>query len=518
MEEAGPTTSPAPLLRLRGIYKDFPGTRALDGVDLDLAAGEIHALVGENGAGKSTLMNILGGIYPDFQGEMALDGNPIHPRSPRDADRLGLRIIHQELTLVPPMTVAQNIVLGQEPCGVVCGVNREQIRRRAEHILADLGFDLPLDAPVESLGTGQQQLVEIAHAFSKGSVSSHGSDSSPDMRVLILDEPTAALAQAGVQRLFTVLRDLRSRGLALIYISHRLAELPQIADRVTVLRDGQIVGTWPIADITMAEVSRLMMGRDLRDAFPPRGKAREDVLLSVRDLNLPGRLHNVSFDLHAGEVLGIAGLVGAGRTELLRCLFGAEKYTGEVKLSGEDVRISSPRDARRLGLALIPEDRRGQGLVLGRPVDENLALTMLRELAPGGIVGRGRLATYARELIARFAIHPSDPSVTAGNLSGGNQQKIAVAKWVATKPRVFLFDEPTRGLDVGTKTDIYRLLADLAAEGHGVIVVSSEMPEVIGLSHRILVLCEGHLGGEMSGDATTEDSVLALCTVGGDAS
>ncbi len=514
MEEAGPTTSPVPgpLLRLRGIVKDFPGTRALDGVDLDLAAGEIHALVGENGAGKSTLMNILGGIYPDYQGEMTLDGRIIHPRSPRDADRLGVRIIHQEMNLVQPMTVAQNIVLGQEPCGVVCGVNREQVRLRAEHIVADLGFDLPLDAPVESLGTGQQQLVEVAHAFAQGSASSH------DMRVLVLDEPTAALAQADVQRLFTVLRDLRQRGLALIYISHRLAELPQIADRVTVLRDGQVVGTWPIADVTMAEVSRLMMGRDLREAFPPRGKARDDILLSVRNLDLAGRLHNVSFDLHAGEVLGIAGLVGSGRTELLRCLFGAEKCTGKIELAGEAVMIASPRDARHLGLALIPEDRRGQGLVLGRPVGENLALTMLRELAPGGIVGHKRLAAYARDLIARFGVSPPDPFATAGNLSGGNQQKVAVAKWVATKPRVFLFDEPTRGLDVGTKADIYRLLADLAAEGHGVIVVSSEMPEVIGLAHRILVLCEGRLGGETSGEAATEDSVLALCTVGGDAS
>jgi ribose transport system ATP-binding protein len=485
--------------------KDFPGVRALDGVDLDIAAGEVHALVGENGAGKSTLMNVVGGIITDYDGEMSLDGRPLRLRGPRDADRLGIRVIHQELTLVPPMTVAENICLGQEECGLAgLGVSRSCVRQRAAAILDDLGFDLPLEAPVEALGTGQQQLVEVAHAFAR------------EMRVLILDEPTAALVPADVDRLFRVLKDLRARGLAIVYISHRLAELPRIADRVTVLRDGRVVGTYQTGDVSMAEVARLMMGRDLREAFPERRAPGHDVLMSVRGLSLPGRLHDISFDLRAGEILGLAGLVGAGRTELLRCLFGAEAVAAKVEVAGGQAVVRSPRDARRLGLALVPEDRRGQGLVLGRPVAENLALTTMTRLAPRGFLGRRRLMDYARDLIARFKVSPPDPSAEVGNLSGGNQQKVAIAKWVATAPRVYLFDEPTRGLDVGARAEVYRLIADLAAEGHGVIVVSSEVPEVIGLAHRVLVLCGGRIAAEMNAAGATEDAVLAVCA--GDAS
>jgi len=489
----------SPVLRLTGITKDFPGTRALDGVDFEVASGEIHALVGENGAGKSTLMNVIGGIYPGYTGQVELQGSRARMSGPRDADRLGLRVIHQELSLVPRMTVAENIMLGQEPAGRWrIGVDRVKVRERAQLILADLGFALPLDQPVEQLGTGQQQLVEIAHAFAR------------EMRVLVLDEPTAALPQADVGRLFGVLRDLRARGLAIIYISHRLAELPHIADRVTVLRDGRSLGTYAMTDLSMGDVSRLMLGRDLQDAFPPRGPVGTEVLLSVRDLQWPGRIDGVSFELHAGEVLGLAGLIGAGRTEVLRCLFGAGPKPCRIGVLGQEVLVGSPRDAARRGLALIPEDRRGQGLVLCRPVAENVVLASLRRLGRWGLVRRQQVFERARELMVRFAVSPADPDTPVGNLSGGNQQKVVVAKWVATQPRVFLFDEPTRGLDVGTKAEIYRLIAELAAAGHGVLIVSSELPEVIGLAHRILVLREGRVAAEVPGERADEDQLLRL--------
>ena len=493
--------APGPLvLRLTGITKDFPGTRALDGVDFEVASGEIHALVGENGAGKSTLMNIIGGIYPDYTGQVDLHGKRVRMSGPRDANRLGIRVIHQELSLVPRMTVAENIMLGQEPASRWrIGIDRVKVRERAQAILADLGFALPLEQPVEQLGTGQQQLVEIAHAFAR------------EMRVLVLDEPTAALPQADVGRLFGVLRDLKARGLAVIFISHRLAELPRIADRVTVLRDGRSLGTHAMTDLSMGDVSRLMLGRDLQDAFPPRNPVQTEVLLAVRDLQWPGRLEGITFELHVGEVLGIAGLIGAGRTELLRCLFGAGPKPCRISILGDEATVGSPREAAQRGLALIPEDRRGQGLVLCRPVAENAVLASLRRLGRWALVSRQQVLERARELVARFAVSPADPNMLAANLSGGNQQKVVVAKWVATQPRVFLFDEPTRGLDVGTKAEIYRLIAELAGAGHGVLIVSSELPEIIGLAHRILVLREGRIAAEVPGERADEDQLLRLC-------
>ncbi len=494
-----PATDQPPLLKLTGVTKDFSGTRALDGVDFEVRAGEIHALVGENGAGKSTLMNIIGGVHAADAGQMTVAGQPVHPSSPHDSDRLGIRVIHQELTLVPQLTVAQNIMLGQEPRTALGGVNRAALRDRAHAILADLGFELPLEGRVEDLGAGQQQLVEIAHAFAR------------DMRVLILDEPTATLSHADVARLFSVLRDLRARGLGLVYISHRLAELPQIADRVTVLRDGKVVTTCPVGEVSMAQVSRLMLGRDLEGAFPPRVAPQPTVLLRVTDLQLPCRLFGISFELRAGEVLGLAGLLGAGRTELVRAIFGAEGVRPRVEVAGRAIRVRSPRHARSLGLALIPEDRRGEGLVLARPVAENLALTVLGTLAPFGWIARRKLRAHAQAAIQRFSVRPADPEALAGTLSGGNQQKVVVAKWVTTQPRVFLFDEPSRGIDVGTKTELYALISRLAAAGHGVVVVSSELPELIGLAHRILVLHEGRLTAELAGEGADEERLLALC-------
>lgn len=488
------------MLEMRGIRKAFPGVQALGGVDLRLAAGEVLALVGENGAGKSTLMKILAGAERPDAGTILLDGAPVEFRSPHAARQAGIAVIHQEFNLVPALSARENIFLGQEATRLGF-VRRLAERRQAQDLVESLGGRFDVDQAVRRLSTAQQQLVEIARALVQRA------------RVLVLDEPTAALTERETERLFDLVRDLRLQGLGLIHISHRLEEVFRIADRIQVLRDGATVGERPVAGTDRAELIRLMVGRELKDEFPPRIAApRGNILLEATGLRRGQAVRGVDLAVRAGEILGLAGLVGAGRTETLRLLFGADRRdAGSMRLHGQDLRIDSPRDAIAAGVGLLPEDRKTQGLVLGMSVRDNFALPNLGELSRCGFVRRGKERTAFDAYAERLRLKAASPRQPVRLLSGGNQQKIVLAKWLARRCEVLLFDEPTRGVDVGARHEIYLLLRDLAAQGKAVILASSELPELLGLCDRLLVLREGSVVGEVvPGGAGDQERVLAL--------
>ncbi|HLA78601.1 MAG TPA: ATP-binding cassette domain-containing protein [Vicinamibacteria bacterium] len=500
------------LLELTAIRKDFPGVRALDGVSFDLQAGEVHALCGENGAGKSTLIKVLCGFFPShsFEGEIRLDGRAVRFDSLRAGEEHGIALIAQELALVPELSVAENLLLGREP--VRHGLIRwDVVRTQARRALDRVGLAIDPERPVRELGIGQQQLVEIAKALAK------------DARILVLDEPTAALTEADTERLLTVLRELRSRGVAAIYISHRLEEVFKIADRITVLRDGRSVGTERTDAITRQRVIALMVGRELKDLCPRPPAASGPVVLgvarwSVADPNNPGRqvVQDVNLEVRAGEVLGIGGLMGAGRTALLSSLFGAARspVNGELRLPGRSslAPFASPAEAIAAGLALVSEDRKRYGLLLEAAVGENLTLATLRRFVRHGLLDAAAQAREAGSQCASLRIKTPGLDALAGRLSGGNQQKIVLGKWLLAKPRVLLLDEPTRGIDVGAKAEIYDLVSRLAASGLAVLLVSSELPELLGLSHRILVLSQGRPTAELPADEATAERVMAAAT------
>jgi D-xylose transport system ATP-binding protein len=513
-------TSAIPLLEMRGITRTFPGVRALDGVDFDLRGGEIHALVGENGAGKSTLLRVLGAVhaYPTYQGDVLVDGAVRRFRSVRDAEAAGIAVVYQELSLVAPLTVAENIVLGHEPrrFGVVDAVVMRECATRA---MAALHVALDVDTPVERLGLGRQQLVEIAKALAR------------DARVLVLDEPTAALTSGEVDALFEVLNRLRARGIGIIYVSHRIAEVFRMADRITVLRDGRSVGTGPVGDFDERRMVALMVGRTVDTLFPgPRPAAGPIVLdvkhLSVEDPHAPRRtphrrggtapasarllVDDVSFTVHAGEVLGMGGLIGAGRTELLLALFGAApgRCTRTLLVSGHIVTIRTPREAMAHGLALLGEDRARLGLFPDQPVTGNITLAALRRVSLGVVTSPARERNAAERVIRELGIHPRDPQVRAGTLSGGNQQKVLLGRWLLTEPRVLLLDEPTRGVDVGAREEIYAQIDRLARQGLAIVVVSSDLPELVGLSDRVLVLRQGRVAAQFDREHVTAEAVM----------
>ncbi len=491
--------SGAPLLRMRGISKSFPGVRALDGVDLSLASGEVVAVMGENGAGKSTLMRILGGAHAADAGTIEIDGRPVPMATPLESRQAGVSVIYQEFNLIPGLTAAENIFLGQERTrlGFLAAAAE---RRRAAELFALLGADIDLDAPCRSLTTAQQQLVEIAKALAF------------DTRILVMDEPSAALTAHEVARLLSLIRDLRSRGLGILYISHRLDEVLAIADRVAILRDGRNVGTLAIGDVTRRELIERMVGRELKDEFPPRRTNPGAVRLEVRGLRRGTAVRDVGFDVRRGEILGLAGLVGAGRTEAVRLLFGADaREAGEVRLDGVPLEIRSPQDAIAAGIGLLTEDRKLQGLVLGHSVRENFALPNLGWLSRNGFVQRRRELDELEGHVRRLSIRLSGHEQRAGQLSGGNQQKVVLAKWLARNCDVLVFDEPTRGIDAGAKYEIYVLLNDLAAQGKSIIMISSELPELLGLADRILVLHDGRVTGEIpDARVATPEDVMSL--------
>ncbi len=496
----------AALLEARAITKRFPGVTALREVSFDLRPGEVHALCGENGAGKSTLIKLLSGLHPhgSYEGELCVEGRPAQFHSISDAQRDGIAVIYQELALVPELTIAENIFLGCEPRRGPL-LDWEKLHTAARAALAQVGLTLSTDTPVSRLGVGQQQLVEIAKALSKRT------------RILILDEPTAALAEREVDTLLALIRDLRARGIACIYISHKLDEVFAVADRITVLRDGATISTHATAAISKHRVIHDMVGREIQDLFPRVAPAPGEILLQVENLSAapaagqPAQLHDISFAVRAGEVLGIGGLMGAGRTELLMHLFGAwgARLGGQVTLAGRPLPFSSPVETLARGLALVSEDRKRYGLVLARDIGFNLSLSSITRLRRGLFVDEETEVRTNQKFFASLRVKAPSLETPVGTLSGGNQQKVVIGKALMTEPRVIFLDEPTRGIDVGAKLEVYELINRLTAAGQAVVLVSSELPELMGMSDRILMLHAGRVGGTFTRHAATPANLLA---------
>jgi len=492
----------APLVEMIDIDKAFPGVRALSRARFELRAGEVHALMGENGAGKSTLMKILSGVYTRDAGEVRLSGRPVEIGSPREAQDLGIGIIHQELALMRDLTAAQNIFIGREPrrFGIL---DESQLNRDAQAIFDSMNLKLDPQVRVETLTIARQQMVEIAKALSYRS------------RVLVMDEPTAALNDAEIAELFAIINRLKAEGVGIVYISHKMDEIKRISDRVTVMRDGEYVGTVPAADTPIETIISMMVGRTLaNEALVIPNTSTAPVALEVRNLSRGRDIRDVSFSLRKGEILGFAGLMGAGRTEVARAIFGADpRESGEIWVNGQRVGISSPRDAVRAGIGYLSEDRKHFGFATGLDVRNNIALASLeRFTGPGGLLDDGAMRVTALDYIKKLAIKTPGDTQEARLLSGGNQQKVVIAKWLLRDCDILIFDEPTRGIDVGAKAEIYRLLIALAAEGKAIIVISSELPEVLRLSHRIAVMCEGRLTGFLPGGASQEE-IMRLATL-----
>ena len=492
----------ASLLELRGITKRFPGVVALDGVSFKLRQGEVHALCGENGAGKSTLMKILSGVYQPDGGEIVYKGAPVRFASSVDAERVGIAIIHQELNLVPHLSVAENIFLAREPRRGLF-VDRARLRTDTEALLARLKLDVDPAAQVKSLSMAQQQMVEIAKALSLKA------------EILIMDEPTSSLTESETVRLFEIINELKRDGVAIVYISHRLDEFQHIVDRVTVMRDGKFISSAPFAGLTIDRIVADMVGRSLDQQFPPRhSHPSDEVLLDVKGLARSGVFGPVSFTLRRGEILGFAGLMGAGRTETARAIFGADPVSaGSVSLHGRQLHIGSPIDAIRHGIAYLSEDRKSQGLAVRMSVAANLTLTGVDTLANrAGLIDFVREDEVAREYIRTLDIKTPWPGQLVKHLSGGNQQKIAIGKWLFRQSRIMIFDEPTRGIDVGAKYAIYELLDRLAAEGVGVILISSELPEIMGMTDRVAVFHEGRINGILDTRSTSQEEIMHLAS------
>lgn len=489
-----------PFIQFRQITKRFAGVTALDGVSLSIERGECHGLMGENGAGKSTLGKVLAGIHRPDEGVFLIDGKPHQFHSPADALRAGVGMVHQELAFCPDLTVAENLVMGQYPRRMGFLIDRAEMRRRAGQLLSQIGVALDVDQPMRALSTAQEQLVQIAAAVGTNA------------RIIVFDEPTSSLSEPEAQQLFSLIESLKARGVTTIYVSHRMPELFRLCDKISVLRDGKYVGTLDRANATQDAIVRMMIGRSVQDYFPQHlsGKPGE-TLLEVRGLSSPGQFRDVSFDVRAGEIVGFAGLVGAGRSEVAKAIFGLDRSaTGEVRMEGRGVPLGSVQDAMRMRIGLLPEDRKRQGLVLMMSCRSNLSLAMLDRLRRMGLLAKSQEKSVTEDYFRKLRVKSPSIETPVAALSGGNQQKVAIAKWLARDAKLLIVDEPTRGVDVGAKAAIHELIDELARQGVGIMLISSELPEVLNLSTRVIVMREGKIVGEVPREQATQEHVLCL--------
>ncbi|NTW00876.1 MAG: sugar ABC transporter ATP-binding protein [Oscillochloris sp.] len=483
------------LLEMKSIGKTFPGVKALQGVNLTIREGQVHALLGENGAGKSTLIKILSGAYAKDEGQIFFEGKPVEIRNPQDAQALGISTIYQEFNLARNLTVAENIFLGHLPMRGF-SIDWAQVKQRAQEILNTLGVTFSVETLTSTLSVAEQQLVEIAKSLNRHT------------RILIMDEPSAVLSEKDLEKLFEVVRSLQAQGIGIIYISHRMKEIFELADQVTVLKDGRYIDTRDIAAVTMDDLVKLMIGRELKDVYPKRTANPSDVLLEVTNVSRTKLVHDISFKLHAGEIVGFAGITGSGRTELVRAIFGADTYTGEMRIAGQPYKPRSPADAIARGIALVTEDRKAQGLFLKLNVTINTTISGLKQLCRYGAIQLGRELSLVKKLIQDLSIKTPGPNFIVVNMSGGNQQKVVLARWLSIGTRIFILDEPTRGIDVGSKSEIYQIMDDLTKKGVGIIMISSELPEVLGMSDRIMVMRQGTIVKELSRAEASEEVIM----------
>lgn len=488
------------ILEIKGLSKAFPGVNALESVDISVREGEIHALVGENGAGKSTLIKILSGAYTKDSGEIIFEGQSISTLNPQNAQQIGISTIYQEFNLAPHLSITENILIGQLPMrGIV--VDWAAAKKRATEILDHLGVTMHMDQPLGNLKVADKQLVEIAKALAHKS------------RLLIMDEPSAVLGEKEMEKLYQVVRALKADGITIIFISHRLIEIFDIADRVTVLKDGRFVATREVSEVSMPELIKMMIGRELEDVYPQRKAALGDVILEVDNLSRPGVLENISFKLHASEIICIAGMRGSGRTELARAIFGADPHAGKLIISGEPVKVSSPVDAINNRMGFATEDRKIEGLFIQGSTKTNITISGLKDICWSGFVIRPKEELKrVLSLIKKLFIKTPGPDFPVANISGGNQQKIILARWLNIGARILLLDEPTRGIDVGSKSEIYQIMEQLSEQGVGLIMISSELPEVLGMSDRILVMCDGRMVKDLPRAEASEEVILSYAT------
>ncbi|MEU4017013.1 sugar ABC transporter ATP-binding protein [Microbacterium sp. NPDC028030] len=501
VDDAHARSAPPTALELHRVVKSFGPVIALRSGSLTLQSGSIHALIGENGAGKSTLVKIMAGLYRRDSGDFRLHGEEVDFTSTAQSKAAGIAVIYQEPTLFPDLSVTENIFMGRQPTRALGRIDRKAMRAEVDQIFRRLGVALDPDRITEGLSIADQQIIEIAKAISL------------DASVLIMDEPTAALSGVEVDRLFAVARSLRDEGRAILFISHRFDEVFDLCDTVTVMRDGAYIDTTPVADTTVDDLVRQMVGRDVTELFPKQEAEIGEPLLEVRGLTSPGVFHDISFTVRAGEIVALAGLVGAGRSEVARAVFGVDAYReGDVRMLGAGVPRRNPTAAMRHGLALVPEDRRKQGLVIDASVGGNITLAIRRTLAKWGLITTGMENRAATLWASRLEVKTHALDTVAATLSGGNQQKVVLAKWLATDPRVLIIDEPTRGIDVGTKSEVHRLLSQLAGEGRGILMISSELPEVLGMADRVLVMREGRITAEIAREDATSENVMFAAT------